>query len=277
MSLIKKNLRNIYSIFYNKLFSQIIKKFYFKKPLRVLIFHSIKDTEKFNRLIKALKRNWHIITPNEFFHLLDNNIEVSKPSLLITFDDGFKNNLKILSILDNYSISALFFICPGLVELESKNLLFPLFSKKQFRLKSNYEEIKLLNWDDLRFIQSKGHSIGNHSSFHYQVNRLLIKELQEDVNLSKNLLLKNLEFNKSFDSFSYPFGGVNHINFSSLKYLSKSFKYVFSGIRGNNNCSRSKIIFRDAVSLDDKIEITESLMKGCFDIYYIIKSIKLIF
>jgi len=277
MSLLKKNLRNIYSIFYNKFLSQVITKFYFKKPLRVLIFHSVKDTGKFNKLIKALTRDWHIITPNEFFHLLDNNIKVSKPTLLITFDDGFRNNLKILSILDDYSISALFFICPGLVELESRNLLFSFFSKKQFRIKSNYEEIKLLNWDDLRFIQSKGHSIGNHSSFHYQVNRLLIRELQEDVSLSKNLLLKNLEFNKSFDSFSYPFGGVNHINLSSLKYLSKSFKYVFSGIRGNNNCSSSKIIFRDAVSLDDKIEITESFMKGCFDLYYIIKSIKLIF
>ena len=54
----------------------------------------------------------------------------------------------------------------------NNNLLFPLLLKKLFRIKRNDEELKLLNWDDLRLLQNKGHSIGNHSSFHYQVNKL---------------------------------------------------------------------------------------------------------
>lgn len=273
MSIIKEKLRYLFSTFYSNKISSLILKFSKKKPLRVLIFHGVNDLSKFTKLINHLIRYWNIISPNDFFNLLDNNKEVSKPSLLITFDDGFKNNLEIVPILDNFSIKALFFVCPALVELESNNLLFPLLLKKLFRIECTNEEIKLLNWDDLRLLQSKGHSIGNHSSFHYQVNKLSTNELKDDINLSKNLFQKNLNQNKSFESFSYPFGGINHINISSLNYLSKSFNYIFSGIRGNNTGSSSKFIFRDAVSIDDKFEITDTFLKGGFDLYYKISKI----
>ena len=245
--------------------------------LRVLIIHSINEEEKLLNLLKNLNKKWRFITPDQFFQILDNKKTINQSSLLITFDDGFKDNLNILPILDKFSISALFFVCPGLVQLQNSNTLFPLLAKKLFRIPLIDKDIELLNWDDLRYIQDRGHSIGNHSLLHYQVNKLSIKELKEDINLSKSLLEENLKKSKSLESFSYPFGGAEHINAVSLQLLAENFKYVFSGIRGNNNINKANIIYRDEVSINDDIEITNSFLKGSFDLYYRFKLIKLIF
>ena len=278
MSLVKSYFRNYFCKIIKKIYSLINFKTNFQNQLRVLIIHSTTNEKKLNQLLSHLNKKWSFITPDQFFKLIENKAKIEKPTLLLTFDDGFKNNLKIIPILEKFSISALFFVCPGLVELQSSNFLFPLLVKKSLRISSNNKHIELLNWDDLRLLQKKGHSIGNHSSLHYRINKLTKEELVEDINLSRNLLEKNLEYNKSFESFSYPFGGIQYINKLSLNALLKDFKYIFSGLRGNNNKRyKSKMIFRDAVSLEDNFEIIDSFLMGCFDFYYRLKLLKLKF
>lgn len=275
MLFFKKNFRYYFCRIINRINLFLNFKINSKIQVRVLIIHATNNENDLIKLLSHLNKKWSFITPDQFFEFMESKQNLQKPSLLVTFDDGFKNNLNVIPILKKFSISALFFVCPGLVELQSSNLLFPLLAKKLFRINSNNKDIELLSWDDLRFIQKEGHSIGNHSSFHYQMNKLTKDDLFEDITLSKKLLAKNLDYNKSFESFSYPFGGVNHINFFCLSFLSRNFKYIFSGIRGDNNRGKSKIIFRDAVSLDDHLEITDSFLMGSFDFYYRFKLIKM--
>ena len=268
MFLFKKNFRYYFCRIINRINLFLNFKINSKIQVRVLIIHATNNENDLIKLLSHLNKKWSFITPDQFFEFMESKQNLQKPSLLITFDDGFKNNLNVIPILKKFSISALFFVCPGLVELQSSNLLFPLLAKNLFRINSNNKDIELLSWDDLRFLQKQGHSIGNHSSFHYQMNKLTKDDLFEDITLSKKLLAKNLDYNKSFESFSYPFGGVNHINLFCLSFLSRNFKYIFSGTRGDNNRRKSKIIFRDAVSLDDHLEITDSFLMGSFDFYY---------
>ena len=196
--------------------------------------------------------------------------------MLITFDDGFKDNLNAIPILQKFSISAIFFVCPGLIELQKANLLFPILANNLYKINTRKEDLILLDWDDLKILQNNGHSIGNHSSFHFQLNNLSSKCLKMDIDFSKSLLEKNLEFDKAFHSIAFPFGGINHINKTSLKYLSKEFKYIFSGLRGNN-FHNSKFIFRDSISCKESFKITNSILKGNLDIFYQLKLIKLFF
>ncbi len=256
---------NIYSLF----------EFSNKVPVRVIIFHSTNDVEVFSELISHLSKSWDFIDPDHFFEFRDGKREFQKPSLLITFDDGFKNNLNIIPVLKKYSISAIFFVCPGLIEIQTLKLISPLLISNLYKTQDNNDNFfSLLCWDDLRYLQYCGHSIGNHSLFHNQFNELSLNKIKKDIYISKKLLKDNLSFNNSFDSFSFPFGGIKHINSSALKYLSKEFKYIFSGIRGDNNKNSNKMLFRDAVSLNDSFKITDSFLKGNFDIYYRLKLIK---
>ena len=247
-----------------------------KTPLRVLIFHDLKDLQRFSELLEHLSKSWQFITPNQFFEFLDSNQEISKPSLLITFDDGFKDNLNTIPILDRFSISAIFFVCPGLIELQKAKLLFPILANNFYKINSKNQDLILLDWDDLRILQNNGHSIGNHSSFHFQLNNLSSQCLKMDIDFSKSLLEKNLKFDKAFHSIAFPFGGINHINKKSLKYLTKEFKYIFSGLRGNN-FNNSELIFRDSISCLESFKITNSILKGNLDIFYQLKLIKLFF
>ena len=248
-------------------------------PLRVLILHSIDNKNKFINLLTHLKLNWDFISPSQFVKFKERKIKLNRPSLLLTFDDGFKNNLSLMSILDEFSISALFFVCPGLVDLNTSNLLYPLLAKNLFKISCEDQKHELLSWSDLRYIQSRGHAIGNHSSFHFQLNKLSLNDLESDIYLSKSLIRDNLGYDSYFDLFCYPFGGVEHINKKSLILLLDNFKYIFSGIRGDNNNinHNSRIIYRDSVSLDEPFKITDSLINGNFDMYYQIKSLKLNF
>lgn len=276
MLLTKNYFRNYFCRKISKISLFLNSKINSPKQLRVLILHSTCNEEKLDKLLTHLYKEWSFVSPDQFFKLIDSKEKIRKPTLLVTFDDGFKNNLRIIPILEKFSISALFFVCPGLVELQSSNLLFPLLIKNSLRISTNNKDIELLNWDDLRLLQKKGHSIGNHSALHYQINRLTNEQLIEDINLSKNLLETNLEYNESFESFSYPFGGVEHINGLSLSLLLKNFKYVFSGIRGNNlNVDKTKMIFRDAVSIEDHFDIIDSFLIGTFDLYYRFKLLKI--
>ena len=276
MSTIKNIFRNYYFNISEKLNFFSFLNFDKKTPLRVLIFHDLKDLQRFSELIDHLSKSWQFITPNQFFEFIDSNQEISKPSLLITFDDGFKDNLHTIPILHKFSISAIFFVCPGLIELQKTSLIFPILANNLYKINSKNQDLILLDWDDLRILQNNGLSIGNHSSFHFQLNNLSSESLKMDINFSKSLLEKNLKFDKAFHSIAFPFGGINHINKTSLKYLSKEFKYIFSGLRGNN-LNNSKFIFRDSISLKESFNITNSILKGNLDILYQIKLIKLFF
>ena len=60
--------------------------------------------ESFYKQIKFLKQNYNIISPNE----IKNN---NKGDVLLTFDDGLKDHINIVSpILDEFNIKGLFFI-----------------------------------------------------------------------------------------------------------------------------------------------------------------------
>ena len=92
--------------------------------LRIITFHDIleKDWVKFQDLIKYLKKNWNIISPNEFKQIIENNYlqNNKKKNILLTFDDGYKSQ-KIIAekYLDPLNIKALFFIVSDFIKLNS--------------------------------------------------------------------------------------------------------------------------------------------------------------
>ena len=73
--------------------------------LRVLSFHDIPPSEEdaFARQLNWLKKHWKINSPKEFEKLISGDVNIKGDNLLITFDDGFKNNFDVAAeILDFY-------------------------------------------------------------------------------------------------------------------------------------------------------------------------------
>lgn len=67
--------------------------------------------EQFDRQMKYFKANFDIITVKEAFEIKTNKTELKRPTITISFDDGYLNNLTTaLPILNKYDINATFFI-----------------------------------------------------------------------------------------------------------------------------------------------------------------------
>lgn len=76
--------------------------------------------DTFERHLRYFKRNFHTVTFSELFRLYQEDASPSKPTLALTFDDGYLNNLThALPLLEQYEIPATFFVSTICLEAPS--------------------------------------------------------------------------------------------------------------------------------------------------------------
>ena len=246
-----------------------------KTQIRIINFHNILDNdyEKFGNLIEYLKRNWSIISPEEFkLFIQKKEYNIDKKSILITFDDSYKSQ-KIVTekYLDPLGIKALFFIVSDFVNLVSKEEAH-LFIKKNFFPNNN--SIKLndntinMSINDLKILLNNGHTIGGHTKTHARLSQIKDEnKLVNEIISSKKSLENQLE-NYKIEDFAYTFGDLNSIDKNSLEIILKNFNFLYSGLRGNNFNISSNILRRDAVNLDESFDSISTYLNGYIDLIY---------
>ena len=94
-----------------------------KNKLRILTYHGISplgvDPIEFEKQLKYISSHFECYWVSEIPKLLTNK-KSKKPSLIITFDDGFKNHfIKAMPLLEKYNIKATFYIPIDLAENQS--------------------------------------------------------------------------------------------------------------------------------------------------------------
>ncbi len=89
---------------------------------RILLFHDIplSQREALARLAGELAQSRRLIDPAEAARLLAGApLPPGPPPVLLSFDDGFASNLDVAeTILAPLGARALFFVCPGLMDLD---------------------------------------------------------------------------------------------------------------------------------------------------------------
>ena len=134
----------------------------------------------FEKEIKYLaKHNYKSITPDDLKCFINKKYNLSKKSVLITFDDGWKNSLKAIDILDKYNMKATIFY-----------------------IGSNKDNPNFMSLDDINYIKDNhpNITIASHSyNLHYEDSYL--KEY-DDINNDF------INMNKILDTkyFAYPYG-----------------------------------------------------------------------
>ncbi len=237
-----------------------------KKSLRVLMFHNISDYDNFKKQINLIKDTWKIINPSDFYNMVDGKKRIDGRYLLLTFDDGFKSNLIIANkVLKKFNLSAIFFV--PLKFILTKNRLEKLnFIKKNLKIKSIDKKMDSLNSKDLRKLKKLNFTIGAHTYSHINLKDISNKKkIEYEVIGSANKLEKIL--NSKIINFSFTFGRLKDISINSLLLSKKRFKYVFTGIRGEN-LDNQKIIFRDNVVPTDKVYDLYAYLSGYLDFIY---------
>jgi peptidoglycan/xylan/chitin deacetylase (PgdA/CDA1 family) len=104
-----------------------------EKLLFILLYHSIKDEDfylcikkkDFIKQLEFIKENFDILSLEETKLWLCNKIELKRSSVVLTFDDGYEDNLtEVAPLLERFNIKATIFIAPYYKHQTLKTLSF---------------------------------------------------------------------------------------------------------------------------------------------------------
>lgn len=207
-------------VFYTK--KTLQKKFFFtRKQIPVLCYHAIRDSHKddnpyqkmysvspsnFVSQIKALAEHGYTsITPDDLKAFSTVNQYLPKKPIIITFDDGRKEQYDIGSkILDKYHFKGVFFIMTVTIG------------------KHHY-----MNQNEIKDLSTKGHIIGCHTWDHRKVTDYKNEDWVSQLSKPKKQLEKITQ--KPVTCFAYPYGVWNHKTVDSLKKYGFTTAFIFYG------------------------------------------------
>ncbi len=252
--MIKKNFIFILSKILNFL---TIKKINFK----VLMFHNInkKNFKNLEKILKNLNKSYNFIDPENLKNIRGNN------NILLTFDDGFFSNyIFAKSVLKKLKIKAIFFIVSDLLKGDNKKIIL-----KRINNKSDHKKAKLMKTHHIKHLLKLGHKIGAHGKSHKRLTEINSYEiLKDEITKPKKEILNIFKIKTPF--FAYAYGDEKSINKKSIKIIKKNYKYLFTGIRGDNFKinHRKKIFFRDNIICDYPESVINFFLRGFIDKYY---------
>jgi len=142
--------------------------------------------ERFEKQAKYLFDNhYQPITFREFIDYLNSGKSLSEKSLIITFDDGWKNQYQYaFPILKKYNFLATFFVVVNYIGGSS-----------------------LMSWEELRELLDNGMEIGSHTMNHPNLRTLSEEKLRYEIQNSKIILEEKL--GQKILVFAYPYGALD--------------------------------------------------------------------
>lgn len=182
-------LANIFSYFFPSLKASI------------LMYHSVGNngilftvTEKdFERQMKYLKdKKYNVIKLVELAEKLKKREEVKPKTVVITFDDAYKDNYSIaFPILKKYSLPSTIFVPTAYIGKEMLN--------------SEGKTIPVMNWLEAKEMEESGLvDFASHSHTHPMMDRIAFEEFISEIKTSENMLKQNLK--RPVKIFSFPKG-----------------------------------------------------------------------
>jgi len=198
----------------------------------VITYHSVDYSgsfmsvtpEKFRLHISWLKKNGYtFLRPEQYLHFLRHPELAPTKSVLLTFDDGYKNFIEYAApILIEYKAHATMFVVSEMVGLHptwfhrDQQHIRPFLVSYDYSESELYtlhqildhpETMQLMDWDELGSLQSAGIDIESHGSNHRFLTHLETGELEQELLLSRATIGEKLK--KEVSLVAYPYGDCN--------------------------------------------------------------------
>jgi peptidoglycan/xylan/chitin deacetylase (PgdA/CDA1 family) len=196
-----------------------------KKTVTILLFNN-KEQKTADIIFTYIVNNYNIISLKDFIKALENGDCGKLPpyAIIITFDDGFKNNYNLFEIIKKYCIPVTIFLCSSIIDTNRHYW----FKDQKLESFENFKLVKMTNFDRLEnleregFIQTKEYSnrqalslaeinimknfvdFQSHTMFHPCLPKCSYIEAKNEIFESKTQLENILK--KQIVAISYPFG-----------------------------------------------------------------------
>lgn len=219
-------------------------------PRRVLVlrFHSVREepllldpyipvgithsARTFERQMQYIANTCNLISLDHLLELILHSLPTPKRAVVITFDDGFRDNYEIAApILEKFGLRGVFYISTSSIEgrplwfvrlrswstrtnktweqfLEASRRCAVLGEQQREQFLSELEggdsvsDTFTMTWAQVRDLLKRGHTIGSHTINHPNLAKIPPADLKDEFEISKRTL--ESELSAPVKHFSYP-------------------------------------------------------------------------
>lgn len=171
--------------------------------LVILMYHQIEKEshEDLTVSLKNLEQQFSYLKRNKYTSHFFSDLTVStKRNIIITFDDGYRNNLEYLpSLLEKYNLKATIFIPTGFIE-------------------KGYKNYAMMSFDEIRNLDKKYFEIALHSHAHENLRNAPFDFVEKDLKKNMQILdAQNIRYSKVL---AYPYGKYPQKKHDKLAFFS---------------------------------------------------------
>jgi peptidoglycan/xylan/chitin deacetylase (PgdA/CDA1 family) len=218
-------LNPIYFLFRYSGISKLFRKIFAQRNITIIVYHK-PEVDFFRKHINYLNKKFHFISLSDLLAFFYGSKPSTMPeyALLITFDDGWKENFRLIDILTEFRIRPIIFLSSHLVNTY-RNFWFTVCNKAEIKrlkkmathqrlsdlsIRYDYyqekefpENRQVLNLDEIQKMKDLV-DFGSHSSFHPILTKCNQQEKENEINGSLEKLEELLGI--PVTSFAYPNG-----------------------------------------------------------------------
>jgi peptidoglycan/xylan/chitin deacetylase (PgdA/CDA1 family) len=195
-----------------------------RSKITILLFHDI-ETKTARKAFSYLSKKYNIISLHDFVSTAKgiNNYIIPHKALIITFDDGYRGNYKLLRTIQEYRIPVTIFLCAGIVNT-NRRYWFTCnqqgISIAELKRISNKKKLDILNQAGFPLTRSYGYTqslnkrqiwemkndvdFQSHTLFHPCLSQCDDEEARNEISKSKEILKS--EYGLPIYAIAYPDG-----------------------------------------------------------------------
>ena len=200
--------------------------------VEILFHHVVADrphrmgisTDEFFRHVQFLRRHYRIVSLADAIERLRTG-RVSEPTVVLTFDDGYRDNLLTLrAIVEETGVPITMFVSTE-----------HLSSGEEFAhdVRAGERGFAPLTWDELRQMQREGFEIGSHTRTHFDCGSRDRAVLTGEIRGSRRELEQQLGI--PIDLFSFPGGRPSNMSSEAMAIAAQSYRCSLSAFGGSNS------------------------------------------
>ena len=231
----------------------------------ILTYHGISDreakncvpVERFILHLEFISQAFSIIKLSTLFTLIKKEPENAKNYVAITFDDAYQNVYQYAyPELKKRNIPAALFVPAGLVGR---------YNCWDYDQNQNYPYLKIMNWEELKSIDSNLIEIGSHGFSHRRMSSLRENDLRTEVVKSKEIL--ESELNRKIDTFAYPYGQISSFDNKTIYFLKESgYGFALTSHFGRKNTPNDPYrLKRISIWDSDTVDDLRAKLAGYYD------------
>jgi peptidoglycan/xylan/chitin deacetylase (PgdA/CDA1 family) len=200
-------------------------------PVIILFHHLAADrphhlampTEAFLRSVRFLQRHYRILSMHQAMESLASG-SVSVPSVVLTLDDGYRENfLTVRAVMEETGVPLTFFVNTELIEQERP---FP------HDLPRGQGHFLPLRWEQLEYLARNGAEIGSHTRSHFDCGSRDEAELEREIVGSKRDLEHRL--GRPVPLFAFPWGQPRNMSPEATAIALANYSHVYAADGGEN-------------------------------------------